>query len=54
MKIAFVLLLTTVTSNDDASWNYLEAEWVESRLKVSSYRTHELLKVYLANLVYSL
>ena len=46
MKIVIALLLTTVTSNDDASWNYLEAEWVESRLKVSSYRTHELLKVY--------
>ena len=46
MKIVFVLLLATVTSNDDPSWNYLEAEWVESRLKVSSYKTHELLKVY--------
>ena len=45
MKIVIALLLTTVTSNDDASWNYFEAEWVESRLKVSSYKTHELLKV---------
>ena len=46
MKIVFALLLAIVTSNDDPSWNYLEAEWVESRLKVSSYKTHELLKVY--------